>query len=365
MSRTVLISGAGIAGAGLAFWLSRSGWNVSIVERAAGGRSSGSPVDVRGEALSITAAMGLEARLRAADTGVRRAVFVDANGNPRASIRTRSARSRDIEISRADLAATLLDSVRSDIELIEGDTLTALADDAGGVDVSFSCSMDRRFDLVIGADGVHSAVRRLAFGPENDYARSFGMAVGTLRTDLEITDPSAVLIYNEPGRMLAVHPAGGHPGVAFIFRTDLGVDPRDPGAGRALVADAYAGVGWLAPTMLERWRSASEVYLDAVTRVSVPTWHRGRIGLVGDAASCLSLLGDGSSNAIIAAHTLGRALEAHGVDHDDAFGAYERVHRRRIRRSQRGASMASHFLVPGSSAGIYARNTLLRFTPRS
>ncbi|WP_345762169.1 FAD-dependent monooxygenase [Diaminobutyricibacter sp. McL0608] len=363
MPKKLLISGAGIAGATLAFWLSRSGWSVSIVERAAEMRSSGSPVDVRGEALSITAAMGVDERLRASDTGVSHAAFVDATGRTRASMRTRRAGASEIEIARADLAAAVLDTVRPDVELLSGDTVTALTQHPDGVDVTFERSMDRRFDLVVGADGVHSTVRRLAFGPETAYARPFGMAIGTVRADIDIADPTSVLIYNEPGRMLAVHPAGGHPGAAFIFRTDRVVDQRDQAASKKLVADAYADVGWLAPSLLDRWRAADDVYVDMVTRMVVPTWHRGRIALLGDAASCLSLLGEGSSNAIIGAHSLASAVGTHGDDHTAAFSAYEQEHRRNVRRAQRGASIASRFLVPATAAGIRARNAMLRLAP--
>ena len=359
----MLISGAGIAGATLAFWLCRDGWSVSIVERATELRSSGSPVDVRGEALPITAAMGIDERLRAADTGVRRAAFVDARGCTRASMRTRRTGASDIEIARADLAAALLDAVRPDVELLAGDSVTALAQDADGVDVSFERSTDRRFDLVVGADGVHSATRRLAFGPEAAYAQPFGLAIGTLRADIDIADPTSVLIYNEPGRMLAVHPAGGHPGAAFIFRTDRVFDPRDQTAAKKLVADAYAGAGWLAPSLLDRWRSAGDVYVDTVTRMEVPTWHRGRIALLGDAASCLSLFGEGSSNAIIGARLLASALGSSGNDHAAAFSAYEQAHRRNVRRAQRGASIASRLLVPATARGIRARNAVLRLAP--
>ena len=189
------------------------------------------------------------------------------------------------------------------------------------------------------------------------------MVIGTVRADIDIADPSSVLIYNEPGRMLAVHPAGGHPGAAFIFRTDRVVDQRDQAAARKVVADTYADVGWLAPILLEHWRAADDVYLDMVTRIVVPTWRRGRMALLGDAASCLSLLGEGSSNAIIGAHILASALETHSDDHTAAFSAYEREHRRNVRRAQRGASIASRFLVPATGAGIWARNAFLRLAP--
>jgi 2-polyprenyl-6-methoxyphenol hydroxylase-like FAD-dependent oxidoreductase len=187
--------------------------------------------------------------------------------------------------------------------------------------------------------------------------------VGTVRADVDIDDPSCVLIYNEPGRMLAVHPAGGHPGAAFIFRSRRLVDQHDRDAAKTLVTDAYADAGWLAPMMLDRWQEADDVYLDAVTRIALPSWHRGRIVLLGDAADCLSLLGEGSSNAIIAAHALSSALATYSGDHVAAFGDYERTHRRLVRKAQRGAIFASRFLVPATSAGIRARNAMLRLAP--
>ncbi len=366
--RRALISGAGIAGATLAFWLARTGWSVTVVERATGTRSSGNPVDVRGEASAITHAMGLDERLRAADTGVTHAAFIDAEGRPRAVIRTRRAPRPDgpaeVELARADLAAALLDTARQEAEVVFGDSVTALAQDPDGVDVTFEHARPARFDLVFGADGLHSTVRRLAFGPESEFTRPFGMAVATVRLDLAIADPARVLLYNEPGRLLAVHPAGGHPGAAFIFRTSDAPDPRDQEAAKRFVETAYADCGWRAPELLARWRAADDVYFDAVTRVELDRWTRGRIALLGDAASCLSLFGEGSSNAIVAGRTVAEALASHGDDHAAALAAYERTHRRRVRRFQRGAVLGSHFLVPATGLGIRTRDAAIRMMPR-
>ncbi len=308
--------------------------------------------------------MGIDDRLRAADTGVRHAAFVDAVGRTRASMRTRRAGASEIEIARADLAAAVLETVRPDVQLLFGDTVTALAQDADGVDVSFERSMGRRFDLVVGADGVHSATRRLAFGAGDRLRTTLRNGDRTVRTDIDIADPSSVLIYNEPGRMLAVHPAGGHPGAAFIFRTDLRVDRARSGgceeAGRGRLCRCRVAcaqpVGSLA-----RGRRRVRGYGHAHGGSNLASWpHR----IARRRSQPPLLLGEGSSNAIIGAHILASALESHGGDHIAAFSAYQQAHRGNVRHAQRGASIASRFLVPATAAGIRARNAVLRL-PRA
>src|SRR3569833_2095475 len=165
--QTVLISGAGVAGPTLAYWLARAGFRPTVVERAAGLRASGSPVDVRGPAARVADRMGITARLRAASTAVTSLKFVDDAGRPTGRV----AMSGDggIELPRTALAATLHAAARADAEFVFHDSITELRQDEGGVDVTFDRGAPRRLDLVIGADGLHSAVRRLAFGPEHAF----------------------------------------------------------------------------------------------------------------------------------------------------------------------------------------------------
>ena len=366
--RTALISGAGIAGSAVAYWLARSGWEVTMVEKARGTRSSGNPIDVRGEATMIANAMGIWPKLAAAATGVTRLVFVDGRGRHRATIDTRqSASDRDeVEVPRADLAAALLEAATPDAELLQGDSIATLHQDADGVDVEFETATPRRFDLVFGADGLHSNVRRLTFGAESTYSRPLGMFVGTVRTNVDIENQRHVLMLNEPGRSLSVHPAGGSPLAAFIFRSREPFDYRDSAAGKRLVAHAYADVGWVSDQVLAEWQASEDIYFDAVSRITMPTWTRGRISLVGDAADCLSLFGEGSSNAIVAAKTLADALMSHSGDHAIALALaeYEATHRRRLSRFRRGAYIGSHFLVPASGPGIALRNAGVRIANR-
>jgi 2-polyprenyl-6-methoxyphenol hydroxylase-like FAD-dependent oxidoreductase len=206
-------------------------------------------------------------------------------------------------------------------------------------------------------------VRGIAFGPESLFARPFGMFVGTMHTAIDGGDPHELRLYNQPGISLAIHPATGNPLAAFIFRSTAPYDYRDPDARKRLVEAAYSGRGWVTDRAVGEWLATDDVYFDAVTRITMPTWTKGRISLLGDAADCISLLGEGSSNAIVAAKTLADALAA-GPDVPIALAGYETTHRRRLRTFQRRASMNSHLLVPATGLGLGMRDTGLRIASK-
>ena len=172
-----------------------------------------------------------------------------------------------------------------------------------------------------------------------------------------------MLMYNEPGTSLAIHPAGGKPGFAFIFRGQHDFDYRDGEHGRRLVESTYAGGGWLTTPALETWGASDDRYFDVVTRVNVPQWTAGRVVLLGDSASCISLFGEGSSSAIVGAKTLTDAIAAHPEDHATAFASYGHTHCKHVRPLQRGAGIASRLLVPKTRSGITIRNAVLNALP--
>src|SRR5580693_9106056 len=217
--RTVLISGAGVAGPTLAYWLAGAGFRPTVVERSEGQRSSGNPVDVRGEAMAVAERMGVLPRLRAAATSVSGLAFVNAAGRQAGRIAVGKADGGELEVARASLAAVLYDAARERAEFVFGDSIAALHQDAAGVDVTFAAGAPRRFDLVVGADGLHSRVRRLVFGPSSRYMRHLGMYVATVPLGGPAGDPSTVLMYNLPGRSVSVHPINGNAMAAFIFRS--------------------------------------------------------------------------------------------------------------------------------------------------
>jgi 2-polyprenyl-6-methoxyphenol hydroxylase-like FAD-dependent oxidoreductase len=371
-NQTVLISGAGIAGPTLAYWLARHGFHPTVVERAAALRSSGSPVDVRGPAVEVADQMGVMPRIRHAGTDVTATSFVNATGRRVGRVNMRAlqqaAGSRDVELPRGDLASILHQASRDHTEFVFRDAIVALDQDEHGVGVTFEHAQPRRFDLVIGADGLHSAVRRLAFGPESDFVQHLGLYVATVRLDgLDglLDGGREVVMYNAPGRAAAIHPSRGQALAFFAFRSPAvpDFDYRDTAQHKRLLAAAFQDGGWRVPELLKRVQAADDLYFDAVSQVRVSPWWHGRVALLGDAASCLSLFGDGSSLAMAGAFTLAEELAASPGDHQSAFRRYEAQHRTLVDPRQRNVARGASLLIPATRRGILARNLATRLWP--
>lgn len=365
-SQTVLISGAGIAGPTLAYWLARHGFRPTVVERGAAQRSSGAPVDVRGQAVDVAEQMGVMPRIRAAGTDRTGLSFVSATGRRVGKVNTRvlqqAAGSREVELPRGDLASILYQASQDHAEFVFDDSVVALRQNAHGVDVTFDRARPRRFDLVIGADGLHSAVRRLAFGPEADFVRHLGLYVATMPLD-DWTWTWAergrdVIMHNTPGRMVAVHPSRGGALAFFAYRSPAvpDFDHRDTEQHKRLLAAAFADGAWRVPELLGRVRTAGDLYFDAVSQVRLRRWWHGRVALLGDAASCVSLFGDGSSLAMAGAFTLAGELAASPGDHQAAFLRYEAAHRVLVDPRQRNVGLGASLLIPATRRGILVRN---------
>lgn len=366
---TVLISGGGIAGSTLAYWLARHGFAPTVLERAHELRSSGSPVDVRGPAVDVTERMGVAPQLHEAATRVTRVTFVDGHGRRVGGLGMHSPSAgtadRGIELPRGDLAAILTRAGRDDVEYVFGDSVCTLDEDEYGVDVTFERAAPRRFDLVVGADGLHSRVRGLIFGTEPKLVQHLGMYVATVSLDEQAENDHEVLTYNTPGKAAALHPGRGKSLAAFMFRRPqvTGFDQRDLAQHKRLLSEAFDGSAWRVPELLRHVREADDLYCDAVSRVSVPRWSTRRITLLGDAASCVSLFGDGSSLAIAGAATLADALAARPGDPQAALRRYEAAHRNLTESRQRALTVAARFLVPSTRLGIRSRNVATRVIP--
>lgn len=361
--RNVLVVGAGVAGSTLAYWLGRYGIETTVVEKAAGQRSSGSPVDVRGPALPVVEHMHLLASLREVATLAESLTVVDGRGRRIGSIPTQ-ARADAVEIPRSALAGILISAASAHAEFLYDDSVVSLHDDGHGVDVSFERGAFRRFDLVVGADGLHSRVRRLTFGPESQFLTHLGLSIATTTLKAHTADRT-VFMHNAPGRAVAIHPAAGREMAAFIFRPPArpSIHEQYVGHAKQLVIDTYSGMEWRVPELLDRVRDSEDLYFDSVSRVHLDSWSRGRVVLLGDAASCVSLLGEGSSMAIAGAATLAHELGAQPGEPATALSQYEHAHRKRVMRRQRGVAIASHFLVPASRTGTTMRNIPFRLWP--
>ena len=364
----ILVSGASIAGPAVAYWLQRYGFAVTVVEHAQALRGGGYPIDIRGTALDVVERMGVYPRLRAAHIDTRRLSVLDADGALIASLEPQAvvggSAGRDIEVRRGDLAAALYDATRDDVTYRFGDSIEALDEDADGVEVTFRSGLRRRFDLVIGADGLHSRTRALAFGPEEQFHRYLGYCFAgfTMPNPLGLSHEG--VMWNAPGRAAALYAVGDHPQVHGFLNFALPEPPfaafRDPAAQRELVAAVFADDGWEVPDMVRAMRTADDLFFDVISQIHMPAWSRGRVVLVGDAAYAPSFLtGQGSSMALVGAYMLAGTL-ATARDHGTAFADYERGTRGFVEQNQALVAEGDALLFPTTVEALARRDALLR-----
>ena len=361
----ILVSGAGVAGLACALDLGTRGHDVTVVEYARWLRVKGTPIDVRGDAIEIVDRMGLLAKIR--EQRVRMSElnqFVDADGEPVASIPMAvvSDSDDDIEIARGDLVRILADALPDTATIRFGDSIEALTDDGDGVDVEFRSGRTERYDLVLGADGQHSAVRGLVFGPEQDYIRHLGVYIALANLPGE-AGPDGVTLYNVPGRMVGIARFKGKALASFTFRSEwLDFDHRDLDAQKKILVDAFAGhTSWKIPQLLDAARADPELFFDSASQIHMPSWHRGRVALVGDAGYCAAFLsGRGTSLALTGAWFLAEELERCGADHTAAFERYEARQRPYVTAAQRRVEQGRERQTPLTWEAIEARNEALR-----
>lgn len=364
---TVLVSGAGISGLALAYWLHRAGFTVTVVEKAAAPRDGGYPIDVRGTAIEVVRRMGLLARLREVDVDMRRWTFLDVDGSELASFAPRpgggGAAGQDLEVRRGDLTGSLYASVRDDVELRFDSSVDTLEQSPGGVDVRFRDGHSCTFDLVVGADGTHSSTRRRVFGPEERFHRhlGYGFAIFTMPNVFGLS--RELVLWNAPGRAVALYAVGDdelHAFLNFHHPRPASRAPGGPSVHADLVTRTFAGAGWEVPTVLDAMHLADDVFLDTAGQVRMPRWSTGRVALVGDAAYAPSFLtGQGSSVALVGAYVLADALATHG-DHTAAFAAYERRLRPFVDMNQALVDHGAATLFPTTAQALEQRNAGLR-----
>lgn len=364
----VLISGASIAGPALAFWLARNGFQPTVVERAPTLRDGGNGVDIRGDSVRIATEMGILPALRERATDIRDLTFVDAADRRVAGLPTSTFNAEgDIEIMRGDLARVLYDATAGDVDYTFGDSIATLAQRPDGVDVTFDSGRQAEFDLVIGADGLHSRVRNLAVRPEAEALHHLGIYFATARVDAELGRPRSVVLYNTPGKVAGVYRSGNHDLATafFAFREPrvLDVDHRDQAAQKSLLHRYFDDLGWRVPTLLDQASADEGFYLDAVSQVRIPTWSNDRIALVGDAGYCATLLsGAGAALALEGARLLAGELAAADGDHRVAFARYQDKLRRTVLERQRSVRASSAMLIPAARSHIWLRNKLTRLS---
>ncbi|MFI6176507.1 FAD-dependent monooxygenase [Nonomuraea sp. NPDC051191] len=364
----ILISGASVAGPALALLLTRSGHRVTVVERAPALREGGYSVDFRGEAhMAVLRALGILADVERLQTHMGDMSYVNESGRKLASV-PGDLFSGDVEILRGDLARILYDATKDRTEYVFGDSITSLAQDADGVTVTFERGATRRFDLVVGADGLHSNVRSLAFdAPEAAVTSHLGLycAVFTLDNYLDLDHTG--LLYSTPGKTVGLYSARNNTEAKAMFyfgSQPLEHDRRDVTRQKELLAEAYRGVGWETPTLLRKMWEADDFYFDSTSQVHLDSWSRGRVVLIGDAACCPSpLSGMGTGLALVGAYVLAGELAAAGGDHRAAFARYEQEVRGYATGCQKSAVGVSKFMVPESRLMAWFMNQNYKIMP--
>lgn len=375
----VLISGASIAGPTLAGVLGRHGHDVTVVELAPRLREGGSAVDFRGPThLAVLERMGLLGALRERDTGGSPMRFVDAAGRTRLLLPADFA-GGDVEVRRGDLASVLYERSRAVAQYVFGDSIATMDDRADGVVVTFAGGREERYDIVVGADGIHSNVRRIAFGPERRYVTHHGYYVATWDAPNFLGVEQGSVMYNEPGRVIGLgvdHTDRSKAiGTAFFASPLLDYDRRDAGGQRKLIAEAFGKVGWEAPKLVETLWDSQELYFDSISRADVPSWSTGRIVLLGDAACGSTIGGMGTGTAVVAAYVLGNELRTVGNElrtpgnelrttgYADAFQRYERLLRAYAEKCQHGGGRTGRFMAPLTMRGRWFRDAALSRKP--
>jgi len=327
----VLVSGASIAGPALAHWLRRRGAEVTVVEQAPGLRPGGQAVDARGVARDVIGRMGLDAHVRAVCTNTGGAYTVDADGNVLETFRAEDDGGdgyiSEIEVLRGDFSQVLYDDTRAGVEYVFGDRIAELTQDAEGVDVTLASGRQRRFELVVGADGLHSALRAMVFGPREEFVRHLGLVLGFYTVPNEFGLGRWLIDYQEAGRSAGLRPVrDSTKAIAMLSfpATEFNVDHRDISAQKRLLREQMAGFGWETARILSHLDDTPDFYLDQVAQVVMDHWSLGRVGLLGDAAfSASPMSGAGTGLALVGAYMLAGELAAADWNPEAGFAGYE------------------------------------------
>ena len=360
----IAISGAGVAGAALAYWLHRTGHTPTLIEQAPKFRTGGYMIDFWGVGYRVARHMGIEQDILDAGYNVQCVRSVGPGGAAKAELGVdvfrRMIGDDFTSLPRGDLAATVYDTIDGKVDTVFGDSIAALDQRRDGVRVTFEQRPSDEFDLVIGADGLHSNVRRLVFGPAENFEHYLGCKVAACVVDgYRPRDELVYVTYNTLGRQVARF-ALREDRTMFLFVWRAEHDSADTPP-KDQLRNEFSDAGWECPGILAAVDGADDLYFDVVSQIRMDRWSHERVMLIGDAAGCISLLGgEGTGLAITEAYVLAGELMRAGDDHSRAFDAYETRLRPFIKDKQAGAERLLGFFATKTRFGLWFRNVAMR-----
>src|SRR5829696_1488959 len=370
----VLISGASVAGPTAAYWLCRRGFAVTVVERMplVRVRTSGHAVDLFGPAMDVAEWSGvlpavMDARTRTEIVSFQRRGGRGVDVEMRRLVAGISG--RHVEVMRGELAAILYEATRSDARYLFEDSIHTIVEEPDGIAVTFEHAPADRFDLVIGADGLHSIVRRLVFGPEDQFRRFLGGYLAGAALPNYLGLEGRMVVWNAPGRLAAIYPVhqttmarGG-----FLFRRseELALDHRDVEGQKQALHRIYGEDGWQVPRLLAEMDAADDFYFDSISQIVMDSWVKGRVTLVGDAGySPGPAVGGGTSVAMVGAYVLAQELAEAGSDYQAGLRAYEDRMRELAAKARSIGPTTMSTLIPRTGIQIRLIPEVLRLVRR-
>jgi 2-polyprenyl-6-methoxyphenol hydroxylase-like FAD-dependent oxidoreductase len=367
-NKNILISGAGIAGTTLAFWLKKFGFNPTIIEIAPKLREGGYAIDFMGAGYDVAEKMGIIPLLEKADINVSKVGFVDTNNNEKGSMNYAKIKklmnNRAFTLLRSDLAKVIYENLNNEVEIIFGDAIEKVEQTKENIIVTFRSGKSRSFDLLVGADGLHSVVRNLTFGSEEQFEKYYGYYTSSFTLENYSPKNRAFLMCNVPGKQAALYAySDKKTATFFVFASPdkLKYDHHDVNKQKQILKDEFMNMGWRCPEILSRIDSSPDFYFDSISQIKMDNWSKGRVTLVGDACDCPSLLsGKGSTLAMTGAYILAGDLKHANGNYEIAFKNYEDLFKPFISKKQRSAQGFAKSFVPKSNFGIWVRNQALK-----